>query len=97
MTSLLILSCSVEAHQAILLVLIVQRTPYLNGCTNQKNYYLGHECFREEPPEPPPTGQDVLSSVGNLNVIFGLNYKNPIDTRGGKKVSFLNYHIGKII
>ena len=55
---------------------------------SKKICFMGHERFREDPQPPPPTGQDVLSSVGNLNVIFGLNYKNPIDTRGGKKSIF---------
>ena len=40
MTSLLILSCPFGAHQAILLVLFVQRTPYLNGCTNQRTFVI---------------------------------------------------------
>ena len=37
---------------------------------SKKICYMGHERFREDPPLAPPTGQDVLSSVGNLNVIF---------------------------
>jgi len=64
---------------------------------SKKICYLGHERFKEDPPPPPPTGQDALSSVGNLNIIFRLNYKNRTTHSGGKKVSFLNCHIGKII
>jgi len=48
---------------------------------SMKICYTGHEHFREDPPPLLPIGQDVLSSVGNLNVIFGLNYKNPTDTQ----------------
>ena len=58
---------------------------------------MGHERFREDPPPPPPTGHDVLSSVGNLNVIFGLNYKNLQIHSEGREVSFLNCRIEKII
>ena len=48
---------------------------------SKKIYYIDHERFREDPPPPSPTGLDVLSSVGSLNVMFALNYKNPTDTR----------------
>jgi len=47
---------------------------------SKKICYMGHECFIEDPSSLPPTGQDVLSSIGNLNVIFRLNYKNLTDT-----------------
>ena len=33
---------------------------------------------------PPPTGQDVLSSIGDIIIIFGLNYKNLADTQWWK-------------
>ena len=49
---------------------------------------MRHERFRENSPPPLPTGEDVLSSVGNLNVIFGLNYKNPTDTQWRKRSIF---------
>jgi len=55
---------------------------------SKKICYMGHERFREDPPLAPPTGQDVLSSVGNLNVIFELNYKNPTDTQWREKSIF---------
>jgi len=62
---------------------------------SKKIYYMGHERFREDPPPPPPTGQDVLSSVGNLNVIFRLNYKNPTDTQWRKKSIFFELSYSK--
>ena len=43
---------------------------------SKKLCYMGHECFREDPLPPSPTGQDVLSSICDINDIFGLNYKN---------------------
>jgi len=55
---------------------------------SKKICYMGHKCFKKDPPPPPPTGQDVLSSVDNLNVIFGLNYKNPTDTHWRKRSIF---------
>jgi len=63
---LVTLSYPVGARPAILLVLVMQRIAYLNGCTNQKICYMGHERFREEPPPPPPTVQDVFSSGDSL-------------------------------
>src|SRR3954464_7885586 len=49
---------------------------------------MGHERFREDPSPPPPSGYDVLSSVGDHNVTFGLNYKVPTDTQWRKKSIF---------
>jgi len=54
----------------------------------KKICYMGHKRFNEDPSSPPPTGQDVLSSIENLNVIFGLNYKNPTDTQWRKRNIF---------
>ena len=55
---------------------------------SKKLCYMGHERFREDPPPPSPTGQDVLSSIGDINVTFGLNYRNPTDTQWRKKSIF---------
>jgi len=86
MTLLLMLSCPVGAHPTILLVLLVQKIPYQNDCTNQRKYfYMGHERFRKDPPPPPPTRQDVLSSICDINVIFRLNYENLADTPWRKR------------
>ena len=72
-----------------MLVLVVQRTPYLNGYTNQRKYVIwGMTVSERILRHPPPTGQDVLSSVVNLNVIFGLNYRNPADTQWRKRNIF---------
>ena len=49
---------------------------------------MGHEHFREDPLPLPPTGRDVLSSIGDINVVFGLNYKNPVDTQWRKSNIF---------
>ena len=43
---LVTLSYPVGARPAILLVLVMQRIAYLNGCTNQKICYMGHERFK---------------------------------------------------
>ena len=48
---------------------------------SKKICYIGHERFREDSLTPSPTGQNILSSVGNLNIIFRLNYKNPTETQ----------------
>jgi len=49
---------------------------------------MGHEHFREDPSPPPSTGQDVLSGVGNLNVIFEWNYKKPTNAQWRKRSNF---------
>jgi len=49
---------------------------------------MEHECFGEDTLPPSPTGQYVLSSVGNPHIIFRLNYKNPTDTQWRKRIIF---------
>ena len=55
---------------------------------SKKLCYMGHERFREEPPPPSSTGHDVLSSIGDINVTFGLNYKNLTQTQLRKRSIF---------
>ena len=65
----------------------------------KENMLYGAQTFREDPPPTPPTGHDVLSSVGNFNIIFGMNYKNPADTQCWKRRIFfeLPYWKGNLI
>ena len=54
----------------------------------KKICYMRHERFKKDPLPQTATGQNVLSSVGNFNVIFGLNNKNPTDTQIEKNIFF---------